>query len=146
MDFEILPVESGDAEIYDIITITSPERWTPHKLLTDSNDPFPYDPSDLELHAEISNYPASLNHLSKISEDSRENKIGSGEITEFFTLNYQLPIMDTQICATFTWHRVIYQNIDPRHLRPYLSYIPLAIVKKTLEKTTQMARLIIRHP
>ena len=77
MGFEILPVESGDEEIYNIITVTSPERWTPHKFLAASNVQFPYDPSDLD--AEVSNYSASLNHLSKSSEDSGEDKTDSGK-------------------------------------------------------------------
>ena len=146
MGFEILPVEPGDEEIYDIITITSPERWRPHKFLTVSNDKYPYDPSDLDPTAEVNDYPAILNHLSKTNEDSGEDKLDSGEDVKFCTLNSVQPIMDTQICAISTWHRVIYQNIDPTLLRPYLSYRPLDIVKKTLEKTTQMARIIIRHP
>ena len=107
MGFEILPVKSGNEEIYDIITITSPEKQTPHRSLAADNNPFPYDPSDLD--AEVSIYPASLNRLSKSSKDSGEFKIGSGEdkkgsgeVTEVFTMNCQLPVMDTQICATST--------------------------------------------
>ena len=106
MGFEILPVEPGNEKIYDIITITSPERWRQHKFLAACNDPLPYDPSDLDV--EVSNYPATLNHLSKTSEGLGEDKTGSGEVTKFSTLNYQLPIMDTQIYATSTWHRVIH--------------------------------------
>ena len=32
MGFEILPIEKGDEDKYDIITITNPERWNPHKF------------------------------------------------------------------------------------------------------------------
>ena len=32
MGFEILPLEPGDEERYDIITITSPETWTPFRF------------------------------------------------------------------------------------------------------------------
>ena len=56
------------------------------------------------------------------------------------------PILDTQILATRTWHRVIYKGIDPSLLRPYLGYKPLDVIKKSLTKTTQMARMIIKHP
>src|SRR5687767_4121920 len=55
-------------------------------------------------------------------------------------------MMETQVYATSTWHRVIHQNIDPMHLRPYLGWRPLSVVKRTLENMTQMARMIIRHP
>ena len=54
--------------------------------------------------------------------------------------------METLAFATHSWHRVIHQDIDPRGLRPYLGWRPLYVVKKTLEKTTQMARMIIRYP
>ena len=30
--FEILPIEDGDETRYDVFTITSPLRWTPHKF------------------------------------------------------------------------------------------------------------------
>ena len=32
MGFEILPIEPGDEDRYDIITITSPETWTPFRF------------------------------------------------------------------------------------------------------------------
>ena len=100
---------------------------------------YPYDPSDLDPNNEASDYPAMLNLLSKTNEDLGENNIASGEVmpgsgkdTELVTLNKAHPILDTQICATSTWHIVIYENIDPRLLRPYLSYRPLQVVKNTL--------------
>jgi hypothetical protein len=145
--FEILPIEPGDEDTYDIITITSPEKWKPSRFVTYYNDDaemYTYDPSDLDPNIDGNDYPSSINHLSTISEESGEP--GSGEVIVLFTLDTSLPISDTQICATSTWHRVIYQNIDPRSLRPYLSYRPLEIVKSTLERTTQMAKMIIRHP
>ena len=45
-----------------------------------------------------------------------------------------------------SWHRVIHKDIDPEKIRPYLGYRPLHIVKKTLEKTTQLAKMVIRNP
>src|SRR6476620_3322109 len=32
MGFEILPIEDGDEDKYETFTITSPERWNPHKF------------------------------------------------------------------------------------------------------------------
>ena len=61
-------------------------------------------------------------------------------------LDTTTPLLDTQICATATWHRVIHKDINPNLLRPYLGYRPLDITKKTLDRTTQMARMIIRQP
>ena len=56
------------------------------------------------------------------------------------------PLIESQILANATWHRVIHKNIDSNLLRPYLGWRSLSIVKKTLNKTTQMARMIIRQP
>ena len=73
MGFEILPIEPGDEDTYDVITITSPERWKPHtfiKLISD--DVNPYDPSDSDPTLEASDYPAVLNHLAHAEQDSGE--------------------------------------------------------------------------
>ena len=61
-------------------------------------------------------------------------------------MDSNIPLMDTHIYATRVWHRVIHREIDPRQLRPYLGWRPLHVVKKTLERTTQMARMSIRQP
>ena len=63
MGFELLPIEDGDEDTFDIFSITSPEKWTPHKFVKDTKDyDHYYDPSD--LNDLDSDYPASLNHLS----------------------------------------------------------------------------------
>jgi hypothetical protein len=45
-----------------------------------------------------------------------------------------------------SWHRVKHLEIDPTLLQPYLGYRPLRIIKKTLEKTTQLAKMTIYYP
>jgi hypothetical protein len=46
MGFEILPFEDGDEQKYDVITITSPNRWTPRKFTQESTtEPYFHDPS-----------------------------------------------------------------------------------------------------
>ena len=47
MGFEILPIEPDDEEKYDIIRITSPEKWNPHKYRRNSKAILPYDPTDM---------------------------------------------------------------------------------------------------
>jgi len=69
-------------------------------------------------------------------------------------LDESLPTPDKHSCNQFntfiyaitSWHRVLYEGVDPKHLQPFLGYRPLDIVKKTLEHSTQMARMIIRTP
>jgi hypothetical protein len=143
MRFEILPVEPGDEDKYEVITITSPTKWAPHAFVKLNNDDlYTYNPSDYDSTLEVSDYPAALNHLTHADQDSGET---SGE-EEFNILDESIPILDTQICATATWHRAISKEIDPQLLRPYLGYRPLNVIKKTLQKTTQMAKMTIRHP
>lgn len=143
MGFEILPVEPGDEDKYEVITITSPTKWAPHAFVKLNNDDLDtYNPSENDSTLEVSDYPAALNHLNHVDQDSGET---SGE-EEIKILDESIPILDTQICATATWHRAITKEIDPQLLRPYLGYRPLIVIKKTLQKTTQMAKMTIRHP
>lgn len=50
------------------------------------------------------------------------------------------------VLATTHWHRAVYQRVDPKKLQPYLGWRPIKVIQKTLEHTTQMARMIIRTP
>ena len=145
MGFRILPIETQDQDLYDVITITSPEKWRPHRFAQTSPQPYYYDSTDQDTQEDTS-YPAMVNHLQTPLEnvlDIGEDTMMSDSITTMCT---HQPLVETQVLATATWHKVIYQGIDPRILRPYLGWRPLNVVKKTLEKTTQMAKMIIRHP
>ena len=53
---------------------------------------------------------------------------------------------NVQALAMKSWHRVLHQDLDPQKLRPFLGFRPAEIVRKTLSHTTQLARMIIRHP
>jgi hypothetical protein len=53
---------------------------------------------------------------------------------------------NTYAHATKAWHRVMHKDLDPALLRPYLGYRPLEIIKATLAKTTQLAKMVIRYP
>ena len=53
---------------------------------------------------------------------------------------------DSRIFATRSWHRVLHQNLHPNKVQPYLGFAPLCVVRKTLERTTQMAKMVIRYP
>ena len=53
-------------------------------------------------------------------------------------LDESLPTPDKHSCNQFntfiyaitSWHRVLYDGVDPKHLQPFLGYRPLEIVKK----------------
>ena len=69
MGFKLLSIEDDDEEVFDILPITSPERWTPYKFHKKNNDNNPYDPTDLDPKQEVG-YPAMLNHTStKVDAD-----------------------------------------------------------------------------
>jgi hypothetical protein len=53
---------------------------------------------------------------------------------------------DTRAFAAKAWHRVIHGQLNPRQVQPFLGWAPLHVVKKTLEVTTQIAKMIIRLP
>ena len=140
MGFELLPIEPEDEDIYDIITITSPEKWTPHKYQKKNNDIQSYDPSDNMLQNESMDYLAFLNHTALAKDND------SGELLNLNVLDINVPLIDTQIYATTTWHRTNYQTIDPKILKPYLGYRPIDVIKKTLKLTTQTAKMCIKYP
>ena len=48
--------------------------------------------------------------------------------------------------AVRSWHRVVYKDIDPKKVQPFLGWRPLEVVKNTLQHTTQLARMSLRAP
>jgi hypothetical protein len=58
MGFELLPFEEGDEDKYDVITITSPNRWTPRTFTQESpTKPYFYDPSDETTSVPLDHIP-----------------------------------------------------------------------------------------
>ena len=116
MGFEILPIDNGGENVYDVFTITSPDKWIPHRFVNTKEEEHYYDPSDdtqLNFLDKQEGYPAYVNHLTQ----------GNFTVikTCFNLCDVTTPLIDTHIHATSTWHCVIYQEIDPpRHLGPYL--------------------------
>src|SRR5687768_3096974 len=156
MGFEILPIEDGDEEIFEIFTITTPVRWTPQRFV---HDPIQSDTLDIaetptatytvhtDSPADTAPEHQEFSHDETRSQDSQEEpQPPIFDLVKFDFVHSKEPMIETQVFATSTWHRVIHQNIDPMQLRPYLGWRPLSVVKRTLENTTQMARMIIRHP
>ncbi len=53
---------------------------------------------------------------------------------------------DTSVYAVASWHRVLHDNLHPKQLQPYLGWAPLRVIQKTLDVTTQLAKMVIRYP
>jgi len=146
MGFEMLPIEPEDEERFDMFTITGPEKWRPSKFVKQNDsDILYYDPSDsIEVKAN-EGYPAILNHLCNIDiNDQNDFDNDHSHNDPFDILSMTQPIIESHILATATWHKVIHKDIPPSLLRPYFGWRPEPVVKKTLERATQMARMILR--
>src|SRR5688500_11938393 len=129
MGFEILPIEDGDETKYDIITITNPERWTPHRFQSLNDEEIEIDPDPDHIQAtaqvvqeEISSlyyfdptdnasdtndtdrdgYPDTLSHTSQAN-------LVENQMVPFGLVQPNMPMMETQTYAISTWHRVIHQ-------------------------------------
>jgi hypothetical protein len=53
---------------------------------------------------------------------------------------------ESHILATRTWHRAKPEDLDVEKLRPFLGWRPTRVISKTLEVTTQLARMVINYP
>ena len=92
--------------------------------------------------------PRSTHCISSAASDvyKRQDKNSGYPISELDRVSRNF---DSRVFATRTstaWHRVIHKDLDPEILRPYLGYRPLKIIKKTIQATTQLAKMIIRYP
>ena len=53
---------------------------------------------------------------------------------------------DSRVYALKSWHRIIHDNLHPKQVQSYLAaWAPLRVIQKTLEVTTQLAKMAIRH-
>ena len=134
MGFHISAPTKEEIDSLEHITITSDNVWNPYthtddnygidfqaqKVEANANVPCVYDPTDLDLES---------------------TKLG--EVVQCPLVNAN-PSNLAQ--AVSTWHRTNYKLLDPELIQPYLAYRPLEVVKKTLEKTTQLAKMIVRFP
>ena len=136
MGLELLPIEEGDEDKYDIITITSPGKWNPQKFLGEvPQEPASYEPTDEEF--KLSEVLA--NHTSSENPECIDDSMV--KLVDPYT-----PMMETQVLAASAYRRSVHQSLDPAKLQPYLGWRPVKVVKETLRKTTQLARMVIRYP
>ena len=49
-------------------------------------------------------------------------------------------------CKAQLWHCIIPSKIQAAKIRPFLAFQPIEIVQKTLQHTTQLAKLVVKHP
>ena len=162
MGFEILPMEDGDEDKYETFTITSPEKWNPHKFqnatyhastISDadtkgSNTPTETPPTPLNpvtsskllnamTYEELTGqHKFNCEHAGYPAylnhEDIQDLSLNMSNKIDL--MDPKIPAMDTSIYATTAWHRVIHKEIDPRKLRPFLGFRPKRVIRRILEK------------
>ena len=90
----------------------APLKWTPHKFVTKTDDPCYYDPSNAV--ADVTNYPAVLDQLALKMDTLRENDLLNDpecHNDRYDMTEMTLPIMESHVLATATWHRVIHRDM-----------------------------------
>ena len=115
MGLELLPFEEGDEDRYDVLTITSPLRYTPRKFKDEAFDEYFYDPTDVEEEAQ--GYPALVNHL---SQEIAPSKVANKTVESVVSVISSAPLIETQVLATTSWHRVIMEILIQCILDPIL--------------------------
>ena len=144
----------------------------PFGVFHESETPFSFDPSDaiLETHGhtvkhhlqvpkldETQHSTAFLSHLSYQELTGYHNYDGFQDgyrpptndldaAAHLANLTLSDDAFDTRLFAVASWHHVVHKQLDPVQLRPFLGYAPTEVVKRTLQRTTQMAKMIIRAP
>ena len=118
MGFELLPIEDGDEDKYDINTITCPGKWNPQKFLGEiPQELAPYEPTDEDF--KLSEVLA--NHTFSNDPDLSDNSMV--KVVDPYT-----PMMETQVLATSAYRRSVHQPLDPEKLQPYLGWRPVKVV------------------
>ena len=93
----------------------------------------------------MTTYKPECDGYPPLSNIPMEDELGDDVISQLM-FTPTLPSDHTFVMATKSWHRIVYEDVDPQRVQPYLGWRSLDVVKKTLQATTQMARMIIRYP
>ena len=104
---------------------------------------FSYD--TLTGNKDIPSYLEGYPHYCDINDE--DNFVDNdGQPYDIPLVSKELPNISTALLAKRAWHRVIHKQVDPHKLKKYFLGRPVRIIKKTMEITTQLATMIIRHP
>ena len=151
MGFQIQEPTQEEIDSLEHIVITTDHPWNPS---THSDDAI-----SIDFHAQNTtsgqNLAALADHVDSVISKS-DSKFFDPSDDEVLIPNIGTTVMcplfgnethhSVSANATTTWHRTDYKSLDPEQVQPYLAWRPLDVVKKTLEKTTQLAKMIVRFP
>ena len=146
MGLKLYPFEEGDEDKYEIFTLTSDDPWRP-RAFQDGNKAYMAKKRPTKI---AQNVQIEGNDLTYYDPSDNDEPIYGTEVD--LTLDEKaLSVMteegsEAHILATKAWHRVIHKDLDPSYLQPYLGYRPVSVIQETLKRTTQLAKMVIRHP
>jgi hypothetical protein len=108
------------------------------------------DPSYLTMSQEsehIAQFVSNMSYDQLTGRDDYDDDDSGYPISELDRFSREFDTREfARTYAVKSWHRVKHQEIDPKYIQPYLGFRPLRIIKKTLEKTTQLAKMKIYYP
>ena len=92
-------------------------------------------------------YPVCYHsHPTEDQEEPHVPTLGVHQTSAVHMVDTEPGPFDSRGFATRSWHRVLHENLHPSKLQPYLGFAPLRVISKTLSRTTQMAKMVIRYP
>ena len=141
MGITILPWEQNDEDKYEVFTLTADKPWLPRKQV--STD------MDVLIHTTSStSTPCNSPDDTPFSSEWSTEYVDSSHVTEILTQVQEWMSTTPEIHALTlkSWHRMNPQHIPPEKLSPFLGFAPLRRVQETINKTTQLAKMTIRHP
>ena len=145
----VQPQTITDQYYFDPEDALQETKFSPANLSVDKNHILSHD----EFHSgnfEPNNVDVFLTHLAFDEltghEETKSEYYGYPAIQDPQSSSEIFDDFNSFAFATASWHRVMYDQIDPKKVSPYLAFRPLDIVKATLASTTQLARMTIRHP
>ena len=144
LGFYIQEPTQEELETLDRVEITSDQLWHPREF---QDDDMAVDFHQYRTSAVTKEYgPNGVIPAEGLSyydpSDELITPIGVRiEIPKFPTTNMLLRAQ-----AISTLHHTRYPNLQPEQVQPFLAYRPLEVVRKTLEHTTQLAKMIARFP
>src|SRR5438046_390047 len=107
MGFELFPIEDGDEDKYDIITITRSGKWNPQKILVEgSQNSMPYEPTDEEFQLSEKHLVAA-NHM---FQEDLESSAGS----MIKVVDPYVSMIETQVLAASAYRRSLLKELDPK--------------------------------
>ena len=90
----------------------------------------------------IEGYP----HYCNITDENDLFTDTNGQPHDIPLLDPTQPMISSSVFATRAWHRIIHKQVNPNSLKKFFLGRPKRIITKTLEMTTQLATMVIRHP